>query len=66
MVLEKQIFFFKNMVIYGMEGDLGIFFTPPSRTKAITMNLFGGKFYGSHHNKIQKDDHTISTHGSEW
>ena len=25
MVLEKQTFFFKNMVVYGTEGDLGIF-----------------------------------------
>jgi hypothetical protein len=25
MVLEKQTFFSKNMVVYGKEGDLGIF-----------------------------------------
>jgi hypothetical protein len=51
MVLEKQTFFFKNMVVYGMEGDLGIFLTPPSRTKAITMDFFGSLSDGSSHNK---------------
>jgi len=43
MVLEKQTLFFKNMVVYGMEGDLGIFLSPPSRTIALTMDFFGGK-----------------------
>jgi hypothetical protein len=52
MVLEKQTFFFKNMVVYDMEGDLGIFLPPPSRTIAITMDFFGGFFSGSPCNKI--------------
>ena len=66
MVLEKQTFFFKNMVVYGMEGDLGIFLTPPSRTIALTMDFFGGLFSGSPCNKIQKYDHGFSAHGSRW
>ncbi len=66
MVLEKQTFFFKNMVVYGMEGDLGIFQTPPSHTIALTMDFFGGLFYGSPRNKSQKYDHAFSTHGSKW
>jgi hypothetical protein len=51
MVLEKQKFYFKKMVVYGMEGDLGIFLTPPSRTIAITMDFFGGFLSGNPHNK---------------
>jgi hypothetical protein len=51
MVLEKQKFFFKFMVVYGMEGDLRIFLTPPSRTIAITMDFFGGLLSGNAHNK---------------
>jgi hypothetical protein len=57
MVLEKQTFFFKNMVVYGTEGDLGIFLTPPSLTIALTIDFFGGFFSGSPCNKIQKNDH---------
>ena len=66
MVLEKQTFFFKNMVVYGMEGDLGIFSTPPSRTIALTIDFFGGKNYGSSHNKNGKNDHVFSALGSGW
>jgi hypothetical protein len=66
MVLEKQTFFFKNMVVYGTEGDLGIFYTPPSRTIALTMDFFGGLSSGSSRNKIQKHDHSFSAHGSIW
>jgi hypothetical protein len=66
MVLEKQTFFFKNMVVYGMEGDLGIFLTPPSRTKAITIDFFGSFSDGSPRNKTQKYDHRISALGSIW
>ena len=66
MVLEKQTFFLKNMVVYGMEGDLGIFLPPPSRTIAITMDFFGGKCSGSPRNKMEKYDHEFSALGSEW
>ena len=66
MVLEKQTLFFKNMVVYGMEGDLGIFLSPPSRTIAITMDFFGGKCDGSPRNKMEKYDHAFSALGSEW
>ena len=66
MVLEKQTFFFKNMVVYGTEGDLGIFLTPPSRTIALTMNFFGGKNHGCSRNKMGKNDHVFSALGSEW
>jgi hypothetical protein len=52
MVLKKQKFFFKNMVVYGMEGDLGIFLTPPSRTIAITIDFFGGLSSGNPHNNF--------------
>jgi len=40
------------MVVYRTEGDLGIFLTPPSLTKAITIDFFGGKKCGSLRNKI--------------
>ena len=66
MVLKKQTFFFKNMVVYRSEGDLGIFQTPPSRTIALTMNFFGDFSCGSPRNKFQKYDHAFSTHGSKW
>lgn len=66
MVLEKQTFFFKNMVVYGMEGDLGIFWTPPSRTIALTMDFFGGLSSGSPRNKTQKYHHVFSAHGRGW
>jgi hypothetical protein len=66
MVLKKQTFFFKNMVVYGMEGDLGIFLSPPSFTIAITMDFFGDFSGGSPHTKIKKYDHRFSTHGSTW
>jgi len=66
MVLEKQTFFFKKMVVYGTEGDLGIFLTPPSRTIALTMDFFGGFLSGSPRNKNLKNDHAFSTHGSIW
>jgi hypothetical protein len=66
MVLEKQTFFSKNMVVYGMEGDLGIFLTPPSRTKAITIDFFGSFSDGSPRNKTQKYDHCFSALGSIW
>jgi len=59
MVLEKQKFIFKNMVVYGMEGDLGIFLTPPSRTITTTMDFFGGKNHGSSRNKMGKSDHVF-------
>jgi len=54
------------MVVYGMEGDLGIFLTPPSRTMAITIDFFGGLLSGNTRNKTQKNYHTFSTLGSEW
>jgi hypothetical protein len=57
MVSEKQTFFSKNMVVYGTEGDLGIFYTPPSRTIALTMDFFRSFSDGSPRNKIQKYDH---------
>jgi hypothetical protein len=66
MVSEKQTFFFKNMVVYRTEGDLGIFLTPPFLTKALTIDFFGGLFSGNPHNKICKCDHIFSTQGSEW
>jgi hypothetical protein len=66
MVLEKQTFFFKNMVVYGTEGDLGIFLTPPFLTKALTIDFFGGLFSGSSRNKNQKYDHIFSAQGSIW
>jgi hypothetical protein len=66
MVLEKQTFFFKNMVVYRMEGDLGIFLTPPSRTIALTMDFFGGLFSGIARNKNLKYDHCFSAQGSLW
>jgi hypothetical protein len=66
MVLEKQTFFFKNMVVYGTEGDLGIFLTPPSRTIALTMDFFGDFLSGSPRNKSQKSYHCFSTQGSIW
>lgn len=66
MVLEKQTFFFKNMVVYRTEGDLGIFLTPPFLTKAFTIDFFGGLFSGNPHNKNFKYDHIFSTQGSIW
>ena len=66
MVLKKQTFFFKNMVVYGMEGDLGIFQTPPSRTIALTMDFYGDFSSGSPRNKMEKYDHEFSALGSEW
>jgi len=45
------------MVVYGMEGDLGIFLSPPSRTIALTMDFFGGFVSGNPRNKTQKYDH---------
>jgi len=54
------------MVVYGMEGDLGIFLTPPSRTIALTMDFFGGFLSGSPRNKTLKNDHAFSAHGSIW
>jgi hypothetical protein len=66
MVLEKQTFFFKNMVVYGMEGDLGIFLTPPSRTIPLTRDFFGGFSSGNPRNKSKKNDHYFSPLGSIW
>jgi hypothetical protein len=66
MVLKKQTFYFKNMVVYRSEGDLGIFWTPPSRTIALTMDFFGDFSSGSPRNKTKKNDHAFSTHGSGW
>lgn len=54
------------MVVYGMEGDLGIFLTPPFGTIAITIDFFGGFFSGNPHNKSQNNDHCFSAHGSGW
>ena len=65
MVLEKQTFFFKNMVVYRMEGDLGIFLTPPSRTIALTMDFFGGLFPGSTHNNCNHGDKTLGSNGNK-
>ena len=66
MVLEKQTFFFKNMVVYRNKSALLFFRPPPSRTIALTIDFFGGKNRGSSRNKIGKCDHRISTQGSEW
>jgi hypothetical protein len=64
MVLEKQTFFFKNMVVYRMEGDLGIFLSPPYLTRALTIEFFGSFFSGKARNKIEIYDHINSTQGS--
>lgn len=49
-----------------MEGDLGIFLTPPSRTIAITRDFFGDFFSGIARNKTLKYDHYFSAQGSIW
>jgi hypothetical protein len=53
------------MVVYRMEGDLGIFLTPPSRTIALTMDFFGGLFPGNSHNNCNHGLITLGSNGSK-